>query len=318
MSDSVLARPQVKEYLRALDAACASLPVAQAEELHEMIAAHLDETLAPGASIAEVRAELNRLGPPGSLAATAAGPSRFPAPVTLVVLRRLRNQSRRVRWRTWVAAAVLVPALGTGAGLLISMNSAAPLTSDAAGWLYPADQARAVEVSAEADTQTTVPVRSGQRQGIEMLVWNYSDWTQVILGPGPHWQPFSDEPIQISVQTGGIVNQDGTVLSGRGSYVSPGAIAPHTARWVRVIWTSDACMPSSEVGIITVIPLQVRVGVITRTEDVTPIEGFALQGPGRGSYCDATSGVTTSLGNGLSGQQPRHRKTTGQRTSVAR
>ena len=235
-----------------------------------------------------------------------------------MVLRRLRNQARRVRWRTWVAAAVLVPALGTGAGLLISMNSAAPLTSDAAGWLYSADQARAVEVSADADTQTTVPVRSGQRQGIEMLVWNYSDWTQVILGPGPHWQPFSDEPIQISVQTGGIVNQDGTVLSGRGSYVSPGAIAPHTARWVRVIWTSDACMPSSEVGIITVIPLQVRVGVITRTEDVTPIEGFALQGPGRGSYCDATSGVTTSLGNGLSGQQPRHRKTTGQRTSVAR
>ena len=114
MSDPVLARPQVKEYLRALDAACASLPVAQAEELHEMIAAHLDETLAPGASIAEVRAELNRLGPPGSLAATAAGPSRFPAPVTLVVLRRLRNQARRVRWRTWVAAAVLVPALGTG------------------------------------------------------------------------------------------------------------------------------------------------------------------------------------------------------------
>jgi hypothetical protein len=39
MSDTVLARPVVKQYLRALDAACASLPAAQARELHELIAA---------------------------------------------------------------------------------------------------------------------------------------------------------------------------------------------------------------------------------------------------------------------------------------
>jgi hypothetical protein len=46
-------------------------------------------------------------------------------------------------------------------------------------------------------------------------------------------------------------------------------------------WTSDVCMGSGE-GIIDWIPLQVRVGVITRTEDITPVEAFALQGPGQG------------------------------------
>lgn len=275
MSDTVPVRPLVREYLRALDAACASLPVAQAEELHEMIAAHLDEALPPGASDAEVRAELTRLGTPHSLAATAAGPSRFP------VLRRLRNRARRVRWWTWTAIAVLVPALGTGVGFLISMNSAASLTSDSAGWLYHADQVRAVDITADEVTQTTVPFRSGQRQGIEILVWNNSDWTQVILGPGPNWQPFSDEPIQVTVQTGPHLNEVGTALSGGNSYLSPGAIPPHTARWVHLTWTSDACMGSGE-AILDWIPLQVRVGVITRTEDITPLEAFALQGPSQG------------------------------------
>jgi len=52
-------------------------------------------------------------------------------------------------------------------------------------------------------------------------------------------------------------------------------------RWVHLTWTSDVCMGSGE-GIIDWIPLQVRVGMITRTEDITPVEAFALQGPGQG------------------------------------
>jgi len=83
------------------------------------------------------------------------------------------------------------------------------------------------------------------------------------------------------VQAGPHLNEFGTVLSGGGSYLSPGAIPPHSARWVDLTWTSDACMGSGE-GILDWIPLQVRVGVITRTEDITPVEAFALQGPGQG------------------------------------
>ncbi len=150
MSDTVPERPLVREYLRALDAACASLPAAQAAELHEMLAAHLGR----GAATRHQRRRGARGAGPARPAA-AAGPSRFP------VLRRLRNRVRRVRWWTWTAIAVLVPALGTGAGFLRSMNSAAPLTSNSAGWLYRADQVRAVDISAAGVTQTTVPFRSG-------------------------------------------------------------------------------------------------------------------------------------------------------------
>ncbi len=161
------------------------------------------------------------------------------------------------------------------------MNSAAPLTSDSAGWLYRADQVRAVDTSADTVTQTTAPVRYGQRQGIEMLVVNNSNWTQVILGPAPRWYPFGYEPIQVTVETGPHLNEVGAALSGGSSYLSPGAIPPYSFRWVHLTWTSDVCLGSGE-AIIDSIPLQVRVGVITKTEDITPVEAFALQGPGQG------------------------------------
>jgi hypothetical protein len=277
MSNTVLERPLVRQYLRALDAACASLSLAQAQELHELIATHLDEALPPDARMAEIIAELDQLGPPRSIAAAAgAGPDRPPA------IRRLRNRLGRVRWWTWTAIAVLILALGTGAGFLISMNSAAPLIVQSAGWLYPADQARAVETSADAVTQTTVPVRSGQTQGIELLLVNSSDWTQVILGPAPDWQPFSITPWQVTVQTGPDINQLGTAASGSISYVSLGAISPHTARWVHLTWTSDPCT-GPVAGIVDSVSLQVRVGVSTRTEVIAlPFEAFALKGPGNG------------------------------------
>ncbi len=169
MSDTVLEHPLVREYLRQLNAACAAMPAAQAKELREQIAAHLDEALPPGAAEADVRAELARLGTPRLLAADAAGPGWRP------IARRLRHQLGRVRWWVWAAIAVLVPALGTGAGFLISMNSAVPLNVVGYGWLYPADQAVAVSTTAGTNMATTVPTRHGQRQGILVYVANSSD-----------------------------------------------------------------------------------------------------------------------------------------------
>ena len=121
MSDTVLEHPLVREYLRELNAACVTLPAAQARELREQIIAHLDEALPPGAAAAEVQAELTRLGPPRSLAADAAGPGWRPVaaaaaqparPRPLVGVGRARGPHPRARHR---------------GGLLISMNSAAPL-----------------------------------------------------------------------------------------------------------------------------------------------------------------------------------------------
>jgi hypothetical protein len=280
MSDPVLERPLVRQYLRDLDAACAILPVAQAQELHEQIAAHLEEALSPGASIAEVTAELARLGPPRSLAAAAAGPSRF------LVLRKLRNRARRVRWWVWTAIAVVVTALGTGAGFLISMNSTTPLYVLGTGWLYPADQAHAVDTSAGLIRQTTVPVRSGQRQGITFGVWNGSDWTQVILGTDPRWYEFGFTDIQVTVQSGPHLNDVDTTGSGTSYYASPGVIPPHSYRYVHLTWTSNVCLAKGGYTWFGDVPLRVQVGVITRTEDIAlDQETFALEGPSHGK-CD--------------------------------
>jgi hypothetical protein len=274
MSETVLERPLVRQYLRSLDAACAALPRAQAQELHELIAAHLEETLPPDASMPEVLAELNRLGPAHSLAATAAGPGQFSA------MRRLGNRARRVRWWVWTAIAVLVLALGTGAGYLISVNTAAPLiASGGIGWLYPADQARAVETSADDVTQTTVPYRFGQRQGILVGLVNDSDWTQQIVGVGPGWA-FGSLPgtSQASVESAPHFTEAGGEVLGT-SYTFPGDIPPHSARIVRVYWTSDECMAAHEGNIIDSISLLVRVGGITRTENIPLEEAFELAGP---------------------------------------
>jgi hypothetical protein len=158
------------------------------------------------------------------------------------------------------------------------MISAAPLDSQGAAWPYPVDQAHAVETSADAARQTTVHIRFRQRQGIEILVRNDSDWTQVILGLGPNFQPFSAEPLQVTVQTGPDLNEYGIPLSGS-AYVQQGAIPPHSTRFVHVTWTSDVCSPSSIEGIIDWVPLRVRVGVITKTEVIPLLEGFGIQGP---------------------------------------
>jgi hypothetical protein len=275
MSDTVLEDPLVRLYLHQLDAACLTLTAAQARELREQVAAHLTEALPPGATIAEVNAELARLGSPRSLAAEAAGPGQRP------FLRRLRNRLGRVRWWTWAVIAVLVPALGTGTGFLISMNTASPLiASGAIGWLYPADQASAMETTAGDVTQTAVPYRFGQRQGILVSLVNESDWTQQIVGVGPRFTfgSYLGET-RVSVQSGPHLNEVGTALSGTSYYASPGVIPPHSARLVRVFWTSDECFAAGGGIIIDYISLQVRVGVVTRTENVPLQDAFELTGP---------------------------------------
>jgi hypothetical protein len=265
MSGTVLENVLVREYLRGLSLECITLPVAQARELREQIAAHLDEALAPDATNAEVQAELARLGSPRSLAADAAGP----APRSLAT--RVRVRLARVRWWTWAAIALLISAAGTGVWFLNSMESATPLTYESATWLYHADAACSVETTADEVTQDTVPVRPGQRQGIEVLLWNVSGYTQAVLGLDPRWQPFGSD--QVTVQRGPDINPLGVALSGRSTYEPQGAIAPGTARWVHISWISSYTGNSGV--IIDSIRLQVRVGLITRTE-VIPLVGQAM------------------------------------------
>jgi hypothetical protein len=285
MSDTLLEHPLVRDYLRQLDQACAGLPYAQARELHEQITGHLEDALDPDAPDADVKAELARLGPPRALAAEAAGitPSRFP--YLLPVLRKLRRRLGRVRWWTWAAIAVLVPALGTGAGFLISMETATPLSVFGTGWLYAVDQAKAVDTTIAVGSQTMVPIRSGQRQGIAIGVYNESDWTQQLLGVDSSWYGPFVKNIQVTVESGPYMYQNGAARHGTAtSFVSPGAIPPHSYRIVHVSWISEFCEAGNSSTAFSDLPLTVRVGTVTRTEDVN-LDGqtFVLDGPTHGT-----------------------------------
>jgi hypothetical protein len=288
MSDTVPEHPLVREYLEALDAACAGLPAARARELHDQIAGHLEDALPPGHSDEEARAELARLGTPRSLAAEAAGPTG------LSVARRVRYSLGRVRWWAWTAIVIVIAALITGAVFLDSMESATPLTSSGSGWLYPVDMNRAVATTAGLVSQTTVPVRSGQRQGVDLNVANSSDWTQVIVGIDPHWFAFAFKNVQVTVESGPYLNQGGNnpVSHPKApiSFVSPGTIPPYSIRFVHVTWTSNFCIFDDGQTSFSDIPLLVRVGLITKIEDVQLSQTFALNGPshapcGLGGLC---------------------------------
>jgi hypothetical protein len=265
--------PQVREYLRLLDLATASLPGPQARELREQISVHLEDALSPTATSEEVTAELRRLGPPRSLAREAEGPLAHP------VLTRLGRRLRRVRWWAWTAIAVTVAAVVTWAAFMISMESAPPLYSPLTyGWLYPQDYNHAVNTSADLANQTTVSVRLHQQQGIGVYVSNNTDWTVTVLGPAPDWTPVGyPSPVRVVVETGPHLNRGGGPLTSA-SYVSPGSIPPHSQRLLKLVWTSEGCQQKGGSDIIDELILQVRVGILTRTETIPLDPVFALEG----------------------------------------
>jgi hypothetical protein len=281
MSGTVLEHFLIRDYLGELSAACVTLPAAQARELREQITAHLEEALPPGATDAEVRDELARLGRPRSLAAEAAGPGWQP------VARRLRNWLGHVRWWVWAALALLVAMASTGAGVLISMNSAAPLMQDSTfGWYFPQDQGHDVETQAGDTTQLTLPQRYRQEQGFFINIVNDSDWTQTVLGasqPFFPFFPFSNRPPQIAIGTDKEVDLGG--MDNLVRWTATGSIPPHSVRALRVLWDSNVCwVPGSGPAYIQDIELIVRVGTVTKTEDIRLFDAVALSG-NKGSQC---------------------------------
>ena len=264
MSDTVLEHPLVREYLRELNSACASLPLAQARELREQIAAHLDEALPPGAATEEVAAELSRLGSPRSLAADAAGPVRR------TFARRLLSRLGRVRWWAWVAIAALVALAGSALTYTLLALSATMMQGPVGNWYYPQDQGRTNVTESRFGMQFTAPERFGQQQGIEISVFNNSDWTQTVVGPDPNWLPFGASSVQVAVSS----EEPGS--AGPVRWSSSGSIPPHSVRLLRVLWNSNICVPPNEGEIFADLVLTVRVAVFTRTEDVSLSASFGL------------------------------------------
>ena len=270
MSDTVLEHPLVREYLRELDKASLTLPAAQARELREQIAAHLDEALPPGAATEEVAAELSRLGPPRSLAADAAGPDRR------TFVRRLLNRLRRVRWWAWVIIAALIALAGSALTCTLLALSATMTQGPVGLWYYPQDQARTEMIQTGLTQQFTAPQRFGQ-QGIEISVLNDSDWTQTVVGADPNWTPFGASSVQVAVGSGESANR-GDSIQGPIRWSSSGSIPPHSFRLLRVVWKTGLCLNAGTETSIQQLMLTVRVGVFTRTENIRMYDTWVLTG----------------------------------------
>jgi hypothetical protein len=271
MSGTVLDNPLVRDYLRALDTATASLPGAQARELREQITAHLDEALPAEASDADVTAELRRLGAPRALAAEAAGPGPRPA------AQRLRHRLSRVRWWAWTIFGTALAAVIAVAVYLSLVLTVEPLSSDggSAGWYFALDAARSVDTQAGGITQSTVPQRYNQPQGWVVTIFNNTDWTQTILGPAPDMESVTSEQATVAVACSAGVECDGEWDS-HTRWTIPASIPPHSIRLLRVLWTFTDCGAIGRQEVFQDVDLRVRVGLVTRTETIHMDQAWGL------------------------------------------
>ena len=276
---SALEHPLVARYLRELDVALDGLPPDTAAELAEQMRAHLEEALLPDAGDEAVATVLAALGP-ASMVAEAAGPdagtgrsatSREP------LRRRIARSARKVPITGRLVIAALCIAIGLPAGTVIYWQTQSSLQFwTTAAWWSQADWGHEVDTQAAGATQETVPIRPGQVQGFAITVYNPSDMTQVIVGSADNISPGAPVPPQIAVSTTGTLRQSGEPHWVR--YQIGGSIPPHSYRWVRVLWRSYYCYLNgvgSSQGTSDLL-LRVRVGLITRTEDIQLGTEFAV------------------------------------------
>jgi hypothetical protein len=271
--------PLVRTYLRDLDLALAPLPPQRASELRLQIRAHLADALPNKPSTHEVATVLSRLGPPAELAEEAA-PGTIRATRVVIVTRRFGARARYAGWQSWLLTCIFVVLVGTiGAFLAAFLNPPLLQPGGSFAW-YGKESGPAVDTQAGGAEQTTVPIRSGKRQGFLLNVYNPSDVTETVLGLASTNDPFGT-PLQIlvsepnpQVDLGGIVNDV--------FYTLPEAIPPHQARLIVVKWTSTVCLAKGEQVGISHIELRVGVSFMTWTDDIPLDEGWYLSGPSQG------------------------------------
>jgi hypothetical protein len=285
MSGTALDHRLVRDYLRELDKAMRGLPDTQARELKEQITAHLEDALPPDADDEQITAVLDRLGSSAELAADAEHPGVTSPAARGVARVWLRRRLTQVCRRTWTIVGVIAVLAGTATGYLIYYGAPGPLQmGDVSGWWYPRDYLHEVDTTADGANQTTVPVRSGQRQGFFVSIYNPTGVTETILGPAYGPDVPMDSPGQGIGQIGVSVpnlNIDRGGSSRSVRFTLPGVIPPHQMREIRVLWTSNACMVGGT-AYIDELSLRVRVGWFTRTEIIPLDQAWALAGPSHG------------------------------------
>ena len=283
MSGITLDHPRIREYLRELDAALGPLPPEQARELREQITAHLDDQLAPGATDAEVSDALQRLGSPSEVAvaagsAQASGPQ--PEPTAADVSRWVRNAIRRRTWRFLTILGAVVVAAGVVIGLVVSVETAPVLSFDgASGWWYSVDGQHEVNTMADGASQTTVPVRWQQSQGFYVQIYNFSRWTQTVLGLSQDSaQGLDSDTGQLAVSVRYDPQKYWPGDPQTVSYSLPVSIPPGQSRYIRLMWTSNLCLAEGGSEGTDQLSLRVRVGWLTRTEVVWLGQGWYVAG----------------------------------------
>ncbi|MHB1433887.1 MAG: HAAS signaling domain-containing protein [Streptosporangiaceae bacterium] len=296
MNRSALDHPAVSDYLRALDAALLALPAEQARELREQIVEHLDDSLGADASEQRVAEVLTALGSPADLVAEAlpqgtpdTGQGQTGAAVPGSTRQEARGRSRNVlrrlagmSWRRKIAlvALALLVIIPAGYGIAFGAAPALEVGSGGEAWWPLSSSAHPVTTTADGHTQWTVPVLSGQRQGMLVTVYNPSDWTQTIVGVTDWPLSLADPRVAVSLHTSGV----GDVGFPPVLFAASVPIPPHQARVLRLTWTSDICLERGTGILIDNITLRVRVGLLTETENVNLGQGWELAGPSYGRW----------------------------------
>jgi hypothetical protein len=179
--------------------------------------------------------------------------------------------------------AVALAAVATAVIYVQIVNSVQPLSQGGLSmWYFPQDRDHQVYTRTVAVTQVATPERYGQEQGFVVGIVNPTDWTQTVVGVDPRWMAFSFEPPRVAVGSDGTANTGGWDSKIRWSV--PGDIPPHSQRLLLVLWTSDLCQVAGGAAATWDLSLKVRVGMITRTEDIPLDQAWALTG-NKSSVC---------------------------------
>ena len=282
MSNTSHGHERVRSYLRELDAVLRGAPAGKARELKEQIAAHLDDAIAPDADAEHITEVLDRLGSPADLAADVARPVLAPAAAFGLTGAWFRWRLAQVLLRTWIVLGVTAVLAGTTTDYLLTYAAPSPLQFDGEyRWWYLQDWTHARDTFADNSTESTVPARPGQRQGLYFGIYNPSGVTQTVLGPGNgidgFWDSLGMQPGQIRVSAPKhsvftIGGEEGV------KFVLPGAIPPHQYRFVRVIWVSNSCLGTGGGASFDALVLRVRVGWFLKTETIQFGRAFGLSG----------------------------------------
>lgn len=174
-----------------------------------------------------------------------------------------------------VIAAVFAAVALLGVFVVEPRTAPALHAANSQGWIYPQDGTAASDTSIGTVSQTVVPIRRGDTQGIVFDVVNPSRYSQTIIGLAPDAIMPGSHPgeARLAVATSG--NAQG---SGQYRYADQAAVPAHQSRFVEITWPSDNCVPNGAITSIASVSLRVRVFGVTRTENVPLISEVGVRG----------------------------------------